>query len=66
MDVNSQPRVAPQTDLSQPPSKTSRLSKNDEKWNYLKEQIRRLYVEGKNTLPATMQSIEERHGFKAR
>jgi hypothetical protein len=66
MDANSQPRVDPQTELSQPLSKTSRLSKNDQKWNYLKEEIRLLYVEGKNTLPATMQIIQERHGFKAR
>jgi len=46
--------------------KNGRKSKNVEKWNTLKEEIHRLYVLEKNTLPTTMKIIEKNHGFEAR
>lgn len=46
--------------------KNRRKSKNGEKWNTLKEEIHRLYVLEKNTLPTTVEIIEKNHGFKAR
>ncbi|TVY33465.1 hypothetical protein LOCC1_G007635 [Lachnellula occidentalis] len=47
------------------PAKSSRLIKNDQKWNSLKEEIRRIYMAEDKTLPVTMNTIEVKHGFKA-
>jgi len=41
------------------------LSRNDQKWESLKQAIQRVYMEEKNTLPQTMLKIEQAHGFKA-
>jgi hypothetical protein len=47
-------------------SRSSRLLRNNQKWDSLKEEIRRLYVlEGEN-LATTMGVIEKTHGFNAR
>jgi hypothetical protein len=46
--------------------KSSRLTRNGQKWSSLKDEIQRIYkVEGE-TLATTMRTIEESHGFKAR
>jgi len=51
---------------SEEPLKSSRLIKNDQKWEPLKEKIRRIYMVEDKTLPVTMNKIELEHGFKAR
>lgn len=51
---------------SRQPTRSGRKAKNDAKWDTHKEEIRRIYFEEKNTLPETMQRIEETQGFKAR
>jgi hypothetical protein len=48
------------------PAKSSFLIRNDQEWDYLKDEIRRLYVIEDNTLLATMRKIEEKYSFKAR
>ncbi|TVY25108.1 hypothetical protein LHYA1_G005969 [Lachnellula hyalina] len=50
---------------SEEPLKSSRLIKNDQKWEPLKEKIRRIYMVEDKTLPVTMNKIELEHGFKA-
>jgi hypothetical protein len=55
-----QDRAAPQN-----PQKGSVLSRNDQKWESLKQEIRAVYMTENNTLPQTMLRIEEAHDFKA-
>jgi hypothetical protein len=56
----------PASVVSEQPSKSSRLTRNDQKWGSLKDEIHRIYkVEGE-TLATTMRMIEESYGFKAR
>jgi hypothetical protein len=45
--------------------KGPRLSRNDQKWESLRQEIHRLYMTEKNTLPKTMLIIEEKYCFKA-
>ncbi|KAJ8060702.1 hypothetical protein OCU04_011007 [Sclerotinia nivalis] len=40
-------------------------ARNDARWESLRENIYRTYVEGKRTLEKTMEIIETEHGFKA-
>lgn len=49
-----------------PSSKSSRMAKNNQKWEPYKEEIRRTYLEENNKLEFTMEKIEKDHGFKAR
>ncbi|KAN0108734.1 hypothetical protein V8E51_008476 [Hyaloscypha variabilis] len=49
----------------QKPRKGLVLSRNDQKWEYLKDEIQRVYMKENNTLPRTMLQIEQAHGFKA-
>jgi hypothetical protein len=51
---------------SQKLQKGPRLSRNDAKWDSLKDAIHQIYMIENKTLPETMQLIEERHSFKAR
>jgi hypothetical protein len=51
--------------VSRGPGKGPRLSRNDQKWETLREDIRRIYMTANNTLPNTMLMIEETHSFKA-
>jgi hypothetical protein len=48
------------------PSKSSRLARNDQKWDSLKDEIRRIYRGEGKTLATTMRTIEAKYGFKAR
>jgi hypothetical protein len=65
MDLGSE--YEDQTNLdSEQPQKGLRLSRNDAKWDSLKDAIHQIYIIEKKTLPETMQLIEERHSFKAR
>jgi hypothetical protein len=41
------------------------LSRNDGRWEALREEIHRVYMVEKNTLPNTILVIEEKHAFKA-
>ncbi len=50
---------------SQGPQRGLLLSRNDQKWESLQEDIRRVYMTENNTLPKTMLMIEEQHDFKA-
>jgi len=45
--------------------KGSVLSRNDQKWESLKQDIHKVYMSENNTLTQTMIRIEERFGFKA-
>ncbi|KAH7420120.1 hypothetical protein BKA64DRAFT_634763 [Cadophora sp. MPI-SDFR-AT-0126] len=45
--------------------KSSRLSQNDKKWEFMKEDIRKFYVLEGSTLPRTMQLVQEKYGFQA-
>jgi hypothetical protein len=49
----------------QKPRKGLVLSRNDQKWESLKDEIQRVYMKENNTLPRTMLQIEQTHGFKA-
>jgi hypothetical protein len=51
--------------VSQGPRKLTRLFRNDQKWDALKEAIHQIYVIENNSLPSTMQQIKQKHGFKA-
>jgi len=42
-----------------------RLSKNDMKWEAIKKEIHLHYVLESNTLPRTMQLIQDKYGFQA-
>jgi hypothetical protein len=57
--------IGGQDQLLQQPSKTSRLDRNNLKWDSIKEDIRRLYMMEDNTLPSTMNIIEREQGFTA-
>jgi len=46
--------------------KPSTLERNNQKWDSMKMDIYRIYVDDKSTLEATMSQIEELHGFNAR
>jgi hypothetical protein len=52
-------------DTSQQPAKASCKSRNDQKWESYKDQIRKLYMEEEKTLVETMSIISEQ-GFTAR
>ncbi|KAJ5041644.1 uncharacterized protein L3040_005222 [Drepanopeziza brunnea f. sp. 'multigermtubi'] len=39
--------------------------RNDKRWNFHKDEIRRIYIEEDRTLQVTMRMIEEKYGFKA-
>jgi len=58
-------QVQPSTKIEQP-SSSSRLAKNNQKWNSLKGKIRELYMTEDKTLAVTMGTMEKEHGFKAR
>ncbi|CZR62804.1 related to cercosporin resistance protein [Phialocephala subalpina] len=47
-------------------SKSSTLARNDQKWESMKEDIRRIYVTEKKSLKDTMDEITELHTFRAR
>ena len=49
----------------QPPQKGSVLSRNDQKWESLKQDVHKVYMRENNTLSQTMIRIEEGFGFKA-
>jgi hypothetical protein len=49
----------------QKPRKGLVLSRNDQKWESLKDEIQRVNMNENNTLPRTMLQIEQAHGFKA-
>jgi hypothetical protein len=49
----------------QPSQKGSVLSRNDQKWESLKQDIHKVYMSENNTLSQTMVRIEEGFGFKA-
>ncbi len=49
----------------QPSLKGSVLSRNDQKWESLKQDIHKVYMSENNTLSQTMVRIEEGFGFKA-
>jgi hypothetical protein len=48
------------------PSNSSRLTKNNQKWDSLKDEIRRFYMTEDKPLPITMDIIKQKHGFTAR
>jgi hypothetical protein len=52
-------------DPLQEPQKGAVLSRNDQKWESLKQEIWTVYMMEKNTLPQTMLEIEQAHNFKA-
>jgi len=49
----------------QHPPKISVLDRNNQRWESLKEEIRRTYIAEDNTLPTTMKTIELEHSFTA-
>ena len=51
---------------AQAPAKTSRLIRNNQKWDSLKDRIYHIYMAEDCTLPDTMLAIAERYGLKAR
>lgn len=57
--------LAPSTGIEQPPE-SSRLIKNDQRWDSLKDEIYQSYIADDNTLPVTMRTFEHTHGFAAR
>lgn len=46
--------------------KLSTLEKNNLKWNAIKDDVYRIYIEENSTLEVAMSSIHELHGFSAR
>jgi hypothetical protein len=50
---------------SHAPRKVVVLSRNDQRWESLREDIRRIYMIENNTLAKTMEMIEEKYRFKA-
>ncbi|KAE9378380.1 hypothetical protein N431DRAFT_541859 [Stipitochalara longipes BDJ] len=57
--------LAPPQKPQQKPQKGPILSRNDRKWESLKQEIQRVYMTENRTLPQTMLKIEQAHGFKA-
>jgi len=53
------------TDPPREPQKGAVLSRNDQKWETLKQEIWTVYMMEKHTLPQTMLKIEQAHNFKA-
>jgi hypothetical protein len=47
------------------PQKGTVLSRNDQKWESLKQEIRKEYITENNTLTQTMLKVEQAHNFKA-
>jgi hypothetical protein len=47
-------------------SRSSRLLRNNQNWDHLKEEIHRLYMLDDKTLATTMEAIGKTHGFNAR
>jgi hypothetical protein len=57
-----------QTEHSIPPQAIQKgplLSRNDQKWESLREHIYKIYITENNTLSKTMLMTEEQHDFKA-
>jgi hypothetical protein len=50
---------------SHAPRKRVVLSRNNQKWESLREDIRRIYMIENNTLSKAMEMIEEKYRFKA-
>ncbi|KAG4440765.1 hypothetical protein IFR05_003752 [Cadophora sp. M221] len=63
------PELLPREDAVVKTSETAREAscrlRNDKRWNFHKDEIRRIYIEEDRTLQVTMRMIEERYGFKA-
>jgi hypothetical protein len=66
MDQKAQPCQNPTKDESQSLSKTTRLFKNDLKWDSHKDEIYRFYIQEDNALLETKQRFEKIYGLKAR
>jgi hypothetical protein len=64
MDFNLAVRAEYGT-LSENTRKGPLLSRNDQKWESLREDIRRIYKAENNTLSKTMLIVEEQHKLKA-
>jgi hypothetical protein len=64
--VKPNPQRIQSSAKAQQPSKSSYLTTNNQKWNVLKSEIQRVYIAEDETLPMTMDTIEQSHGFKAR
>ena len=64
------PELLPREDAVVKTSETAREAscrlRNDKRWNFHKDEIRRIYIEEDLTLQVTMRMIEEKYGFKAR
>ncbi|CZS97693.1 uncharacterized protein RAG0_06645 [Rhynchosporium agropyri] len=63
------PELLPRQDAVVKTSETAREAscrlRNDKRWNFHKDEIRRIYIEEDRTLQVTMRIIEEKYGFKA-
>ncbi|KAI6710695.1 hypothetical protein JHW43_006753 [Diplocarpon mali] len=63
------PEILPREDAVVKTSETSREAscrlRNDKRWNFHKDEIRKIYIEEDRTLQVTMRIIEEKYGFKA-
>ncbi|PVH83906.1 hypothetical protein DL98DRAFT_569298 [Cadophora sp. DSE1049] len=63
------PELLPREDAVVKTSETAREAscrlRNDKRWNFHKDEIRRIYIEEDRTLQVTMRMIEEKYGFKA-
>ncbi|PBP26342.1 hypothetical protein BUE80_DR002609 [Diplocarpon rosae] len=63
------PEILPREDAVVKTSETSREAscrlRNDKRWNFHKEEIRKIYLQEDRTLQVTMRIIEEKYGFKA-
>jgi hypothetical protein len=58
--------VIPEMAKIGPNTKVSCKDRNDQKWNYHKDEIRQIYIGNDKTLQETMSAIEQRYGFQAR
>ncbi|KAL2060740.1 hypothetical protein VTL71DRAFT_9382 [Oculimacula yallundae] len=63
------PELLPRDDAVLKTSETAREAscrlRNDKRWNFHKDEIRRIYIEEDRTLQVTMRMIEDKYGFKA-
>ncbi|KAH7379810.1 hypothetical protein BKA64DRAFT_749969 [Cadophora sp. MPI-SDFR-AT-0126] len=63
------PELLPREETVVKTSETAREAscrlRNDKRWNFHKDEIRRIYIEEDRTLQVTMRMIEEKYGFKA-
>ena len=65
-DVGDGDRSKPIPDTaSSKPSRAGRLETNEARWDSLRDDIRRLYLDEDKRFPDVMESIEATHGFKA-